>query len=270
MALISCPECGAQISDKARMCPKCGCPAELFQKPQLLKCEECGNEIPINASECPNCGCPVNIQNHQWVDLGLPSGTLWATCNIGANSPEEMGDKFAWGETTPKELYNIMNYRYCKRDERCLTKYCTRKRYGYDRFADDLTRLHKIDDAATKNWGDDWRMPTSDEFDELAENCKSVWSKINGVEGYKMIGDNGNSIFLPSSDSYFYLGPDDVDDDDYYDSTGMYWTSDLEQDDPDSAWAEFFNSDYPMDVDDLIDYPRCMGLPVRPVRTNKK
>ena len=88
---------------------------------------------------------------HAYVDLGLPSGTLWATCNVGADTPEGYGDYFAWGETQPKDVYNWSNYQYCNGSHDQLTKYCNNSSYGYNGFTDNLTTLQPGDDAATAN-----------------------------------------------------------------------------------------------------------------------
>ena len=96
---------------------------------------------------------------HEYVDLGLPSGTLWATCNVGADTPEGYGDYFAWGETTPKTTYNWNTYKYCNGGEglNTLTKYCSDSNFGYNGFTDNLTVLQLMDDdAATVNWGSGW------------------------------------------------------------------------------------------------------------------
>lgn len=95
-------------------------------------------------------GCNKEKVGHVYVDLGLPSGTLWATCNVGANTPEEYGDYFAWGETSTKAKYNWNNYKYCKDGySRNLTKYCNDPYEGYQEFTDELTELHPCDDAAS-------------------------------------------------------------------------------------------------------------------------
>ena len=114
--------------------------------------------------------------DHEWVDLGLPSGTLWATCNVGANSPEEYGDYFAWGETQPKEYYDWSTYQYCNGSHYMLTKYCPTSGYGYNGFTDNLTILLPEDDASTVNCGSDWRIPTSEEWRELFSYTTSTWS----------------------------------------------------------------------------------------------
>lgn len=95
---------------------------------------------------------------HEYIDLGLPSGTLWATMNIGASSPEDYGDYFAWGETAPKDVYDWSTYKWCNGSSNTLTKYCFNSSYGNNGFVDNLTELDPEDDAATVNWGQDWRM----------------------------------------------------------------------------------------------------------------
>lgn len=127
-----------------------------------------------------------------YVDLGLPSGLKWATCNIGANTPEEYGDYFAWGEVEPKSYYGWDNYKWCNGNYNTLTKYCMGGNYG---IIDNKTVLDSGDDAATVNWGGNWRMPTKEEQDELREYC--TWKWIYDIGGYEVIGPNGNSIFLP-------------------------------------------------------------------------
>ena len=143
----------------------------------------------------------VLLGGHAFVDLGLPSGTLWATCNVGATTPEAYGGYYAWGETTTKTTYNWSNYRYCNGSSTTLTKYCYDANYGYNGFTDNLTTLQSSDDAATANWGNGWRMPTSTEMQELIDNCTFEWTTLNGVNGGKFTGTNGNSIFLPASGS---------------------------------------------------------------------
>ena len=130
-------------------------------------------------------------EDHEWVDLGLPSGTLWATCNVGANSPEEYGDHFAWGETAPKETYSWQTYKWC--EDGFLTKYCIDGRYGT---IDNKIELDPEDDAAYVNWGPSWRMPTVEQLTELYDNCTQQWTAMNGVKGILVTGPNGNTMFL--------------------------------------------------------------------------
>jgi hypothetical protein len=131
---------------------------------------------------------------HEYVDLGL--SVKWATCNVGATKPEEYGDYFAWGETTPKDAYDWSTYKWCNGGPSTQTKYCTNSSYGT---VDNKTTLDLSDDAACANWGGSWRMPTRAEQDELRNNCTWTWTTQNGVNGYKVTGTNGNSIFLPAA-----------------------------------------------------------------------
>lgn len=144
-----------------------------------------------------NNGGGNTYNGHEYVDLGLPSGTLWATCNVGADTPEGYGDYFAWGETTPKASYNWDTYKYCN-GENQLTKYCYNADYGYNGFTDNLTTLEPTDDAAITNWGNGWRTPTKEEYDELLSNC--VWSMTmqNGVKGLLFTASNGKKLFFPN------------------------------------------------------------------------
>lgn len=136
---------------------------------------------------------------HGYVDLGLPSGTLWATCNIGASRPEEYGNYFAWGETAPKENYNWSTYKWCSGNYNKLTKYCTNSSYGYNGFVDNKEELEPEDDAAYVNWGSSWRMPSHNQLGELKIQCTWTWTTRNGVNGYLVAGPNGNTLFLPAA-----------------------------------------------------------------------
>jgi len=195
--------------------------------------------------------------NDDWVDLGLPSGLLWATCNVGADSPEDYGDYFAWGETSPKDVYNWSTYRYCNGAPDQLTKYCSRSSYGYNGFTDNLTTLQLGDDAATANYGG--RTPTKEEWQELMDNTTIQWTTQNGVNGCRFTGSNGNSLFLPAAglrgDSSLYG------DGDY----GYYWSSSLGTD-PGHAWGFSFGfgSDYQYAGSGI----RYYGYTVRAVRQN--
>ena len=192
-----------------------------------------------------SCATSGTLNGHDWVDLGLPSGMRWATCNVGATTPEGYGDSFAWGETTTKETYSWDTYRYY--DGSNFTKYTTS--------SDNLTTLEASDDAATANWGSGWRMPTQTEMQELIDNCTVTWTTQNGVNGRLFTGPNGNSIFLPAAggrfDSSLYNGG----------STGYYWSSSLDLDNPYKAWHLKFGSGNC----DLEIYTRYSGRSVRPV-----
>ena len=134
--------------------------------------------------------------NHEYVDLGLPSGTLWATCNVGANSPEQYGDYFAWGETAPKEVYTWETYKWCNGTWDSLTKYNFQNYYGT---VDNKKELEPADDAAQANWGLSWQMPTKAQQDELHEHCNWQWTTMNGVNGYLGTGPSGKTLFLPAA-----------------------------------------------------------------------
>ena len=145
-------------------------------------------------------------EQHAYVDLGLPSGTLWATCNIGAENPEDYGDYFAWGETegynSGKTTFDWSTYKWCEGSENTMTKYCTNSNYGFNGFTDDKTELDLEDDAAYVNWGLAWRMPSIEQCEELINSnyTTTEWTTQNGVNGRKITSKtNGNSIFLPAA-----------------------------------------------------------------------
>lgn len=131
------------------------------------------------------------------VDLGLPSGTKWASCNVGATAPEELGDYFAWGETAKKDEYTWKAYTLCEGKYTSIVEYCTSERYGK---VDDKKVLDLEDDAANVQWGGKWRIPTIEEQKELIENCTWSWETLNGVTGYKVTSKKNpkNFIFLPA------------------------------------------------------------------------
>ena len=187
-----------------------------------------------------------------YVDLGLPSGIKWADRNIGANKPEDYGDYFAWGETEPKEMYDQNTYKWYSSASSGLTKYCTNSSYGN---VDNKTVLEASDDAATANWGGQWRMPTKEERDELYEYCDWEWvERSNGVSGYQITSEiNGNSIFLPLAgckDGNWVNS--------YY---GFYWTSSLHLDYNRNAYDVNFQIGGVIMNDDS----RFNGRSVRPV-----
>ena len=192
---------------------------------------------------------------YEYVDLGLPSGIKWATCNVGATSPEEYGDYFAWGETEPKEIYDWSTYKYCNGTENTMTKYCTSSRYGT---VDNKTVLELEDDAAYVNWGGNWRMPTRAEQDELRDtnNCTWTWTTQNGVNGYKVTSVvNGNSIFLPSAGCRYSVNLYNAG------SFGYYWSSSLYTRDINTACFVCINSTNLY----WSSNSRCNGLSVRAV-----
>ena len=193
------------------------------------------------------------LNGHDWVDLGLPSGTKWATCNVGADTPEGYGEYFAWGETTTKETYSSSTYSYSNDGK--LTKYCNNAECGNNGFTDALTILEASDDAAIANWGAGWRMPTYDEMLELINNCTVTWTIQNGVNGSLFTGQNGNSIFMPAAGYSNGSSP--------YDSSnyGSYWSSSLCTGFPYHAVILYFNPEGCY----ISDRYRFWGFSVRPV-----
>ena len=197
-----------------------------------------------------------------FVDLGLPSGTLWATCNIGATNPEDYGDYFAWGETegydSGKTTFDWSTYKWCEGSYKTLTKYCTNSSYGYNGFTDNKTELDLEDDAAYVNCGPDWRMPSYEQLKELINSSYTTteWTTLNGVNGRKITSKKtGNSIFLPAaggrSSSSLYLDG----------SGGTYWSRTLNSDYP------YYARDLHFDSSGISTYydSRCFGRSVRPV-----
>ena len=174
-----------------------------------------------------------DANGHDYIDLGL--SVKWATCNIGATTPEDYGDYFAWGETNTKSTYSLDTYTY----------------------TDNKPVLDLADDAANANWGGSWRMPTDAEWQELRDNCTWTWTTLNGINGVEVKGSNGNAIFLPaagfrSSNDVFYTG--------HY---GCYWSSSLDTTAPSNAkFVEFQSED-----NDIFRnyYSRCCGQPIRAV-----
>ena len=188
---------------------------------------------------------------HDYVDLGL--SVKWATCNVGANRPEDSGDYFAWGEITPKQgEYNWWTYKYCKEydghSHYPMSKYCTEKFYGD---VDNKTKLKLSDDAARANWGGSWRMPTYNELRELHKNCSWKWTNKNGMNGYKVTSKiNSNSIFLPASGGM---------------GMGHYWSSSLRIDYQCGAWNLWFTQREVSTHGLSGSAWRCNGYSIRPV-----
>lgn len=205
----------------------------------------------VDGLRSDNISFVIKISRVYAVDLGL--SVKWASCNVGANRPEESGDYFAWGEVKPKLFYDWSTYKYCNGSAKTLTKYNIDSRYGR---VDNKTTLEAQDDAATVNWGGAWRMPTKAEQDELRTKCKWVWTTLNGVNGYKVVGPNGNSIFLPAA-GYMYEGALLS----AGSSHGYYWSSSLNTANLIYAYLVYFNSGHV----DWVVYLRQDGLSVRPV-----
>ncbi|MBQ0142320.1 MAG: hypothetical protein KBT06_05905 [Prevotellaceae bacterium] len=241
-----------------KKCNTCGKP--------LAQCQYKGRHPKPVASEKPakqgaQVSTPVQpskptsgYQNgHEWVDLGLPSGTKWATMNVGASSPSDYGSYFAWGETSPKSTYTRANLKYCvdtTGDK--FSKYVIDSEYGN---VDGKRELELSDDAAYVNWGSGWRMPSKVQLYELREKCKWTWTTMGGHNGYKVVGPNGNSIFLPAA-GYRYEGSLSS-----AGSFGDYWSRSLNTSNGWYAYSLFFDSS---DVS-WSNFDRSFGHSVRPV-----
>lgn len=219
----------------------------------------------------------VTIDAHEYVDLGLPSKTLWATCNVGAEKPEDYGLYFAWGETegyTGKTIgyttdtsdghsFNFASYKWCNGSDSRMTKYSTSTKYWDSSLGtspDQKTVLDAEDDAATTYWGSGWCMPTKLQWDELKNNCTWEWKKVNDKNGYIVTASNGNTLFLPAA-GYRYGSTID-----FVGNYGYYWSSDLGTDYPYNAWLLDLNSSRVFTTTN----GRYCGLSVRAVRSASK
>ena len=185
--------------------------------------------------------CPDSNHPHM-IDLGLPSGTKWACCNVGASAPEEYGNYYAWGETSPKSVYDWDNYQYGSSWDNVVNIGSDIAGTGYD--------------AATANWGAPWRMPSLTQIKELVNSCTSTWTTQNGVNGRKFVGPNGGTIFLPAAGIRWSCESDAG-------SGGFYWSSTLYESYPHYAYGLYFGSG---DALWGYDYYRFLGHTLRPVR----
>jgi hypothetical protein len=196
---------------------------------------------------------PENV----YVDLGL--SVKWATCNVGANKPEEYGDYYAWGETEPKDFYFWDTYKYCDGTYNSLTKY-TDSAYGKDGFSDNKSVLDPEDDVAHVKWGGNWRIPTKDELEELRTKCTWTSTTLNGVKGYSVTsnvdGYTDRSIFLPATGMRIRQWTENTD------TIGRFWgNSIVTGDDYDAVYLDFNFSRGP----GRFSIIRCLGQCVRPV-----
>ena len=199
----------------------------------------------------------ATVAGHSYVDIGV--SVLWATCNINATHPLMPGSYFAWGETEPNinNNYNWANYQWSNGSGNTLTKYSTDSSYGV---VDNKTSLDLEDDAAHVNWGGSWRMPTQTEFQELKDNCTSVWTTENGINGRRYTsnkeGYTDKSIFIPiagrrDGTQLYNVG-----------AYGYYWTSSLDTSNPSDAYYLYlYLSNERVDY----HYSRSNGHPIRPV-----
>ena len=238
-----------KVDEIVRLNP--GCEKVLFVGQKLKIKEKEGIE-----KQKPNATIGV-INGYEYVDLGLPSGVRWASCNVGAIKPEDYGNHYAWGEAEIKRDYSEETYKWCNGTFFKLTKYCSDSEYGR---VDNKNRLEQSDDVASKEWGSSWCLPAKADFDELQDenNCIWEWTTQNGVNGCKVTSKrNGNSIFLPAAGWCDGTSLDDRG------KGGGYWSST-----PDSRHA------YSLVVDNyghgnIWNY-RYLGLCIRPVSRGVK
>ena len=184
--------------------------------------------------ETPEENSGGSVNGHEYVDLGL--SVKWATCNVGASSPEGYGNYYAWGETTTKSSYTSDN---SKTYGKSMSNISGNANY----------------DAARANWGGNWRMPTYAEMRELIDRCTWTWTTQNGVKGYKVKGPNGNSIFLPAAGCRDGSSLNDAG------SHGYYWSSTPHGSLSNRAYGLIFGSDSHY----MSYYYRSLGQSVRPI-----
>ena len=181
------------------------------------------------------------------VDLGL--SVKWASCNLGATKPEGFGNYYAWGETAPKAVYNLSTYELYDEE------------WGYTPLGSEISG--SIYDAARKNLGNDWRMPRLEEWQELCVQCTWTWTAINGINGYKVVGPNGNSIFLPAAgrlydnDTDVQNGRENI--------SGFYWESTVSENDGINYRCHRVSFESSGHYYDGGDVP-YIGMSVRPVQ----
>ena len=218
----------------------------------------------VCAIGCKKTDKPITVSGsyggHDYVDLGLPSGTLWATCNVGSDTPEGYGDYFAWGETQPKTYFDWNTYKFSDVDSENnirLTKYNTNSDFG---IVDSLSTLEIKDDAATSQWGSGWCLPTLEQWEELRNNTTGIWTVRNGSSGFLFTANNGRCLFLPATtiaspytEEVSHL-------------SGSYWSNLLYSNSPHFAWAFCFHID---GIYDIYRTDRYHGMAVRPVCSAK-
>ena len=194
------------------------------------------------------------IKQYEYVDLGLPSGLKWAKCNVGAETETDFGDYFMWGSTKPNTTQecNWTNAPFNNGSNSCNEEYFATHK---SEWLDDKDNLKPEFDAAAQIMGGKWRMPTKGDIQELLYNTDNKWTQVNGVNGFKFTGSNGNYIFIPAAGDCYDGSTFDVG------SSGNIWSSSLDAAPPYYALYFGFLSDYCA----IKDYARCDGQSVRGV-----
>lgn len=236
---------------------------EEFIKPNVSYCK-LQEEVHYNPRPLP-----PNTNGHAYVDLGLPSGTLWATMNVGAASETDIGLYFSWGETqgyTALQVGTDKNFTWNDYElstngtsqQYNFNKYCSNRQYGYNKFTDYIFRLELSDDATYANWEGDWHIPTKNNFQELISNTTVTWDSVK--KGYNFTATNGNNLFMPVTG---YCSDGRVLD---TDQSCNYWTSSLD----DSNCVKSMNLAFTNNNVNLTSVNRCYGLSIRGIILPRK
>ena len=224
----------------------------------LVSCTKDDNKASDEQNLIEN-GRP-SYNGHDYMDMGLPSGTKWATCNIGANKPEQYGNYYSWGETEPKKSYSWRNYLNVldasfKDQNTCGTERDPLKEFVYPNFK---TLAGTVYDVAHVKWGGSWVMPSDAQFHELfnEDHCTLGWVTQNGVNGFKVTSlVNGNSLFFPAAGDMF---DDELTDEG---SFGSYWSATSTENSTFRANTQTFHNNDDRDG----HYSRYIGMTVRAV-----
>ena len=233
----------------------------------MLSCDKDDADAPVAA--------PVIQPNGDYpVDLGL--SVKWATCNVGATTPEGYGDYFAWGDTATyyngyaqsnhpawkdgkSDGYKVASYKYFNQSSNKITRYCNKSAFGDGGYTDSDTTLFYVDDVAHYKWGGNWRMPTQAEFNELLDSCDCKFTSQNGVYGLKVTSRKylDRSIFLPAAGLRSETNLNS------FETYGHYWSSSLYTDSPSDAWHLIFSNTH--NTRKVLKIDREGGLSIRPV-----